>query len=233
MFPRVQNIEKPSKCVADVCSRCGGDGIYRKMRFPGTCYGCGGSGRHLTLRVWGFPVSWTDEQCQKFESARVAKNQAAQAQREEKRQAARDSQRAANFSRFPELSDLFAILATLDMHDQTVGASFERDITEEEVDVLKSMIERRQARDEARREKEAREILPPEGRREIAGRVLSVKRVETQWGDSIKMVVDCDSYRLYGTVPSKLRCEVGHDVKFTATVQAKEKGFGFYSRPKA
>jgi hypothetical protein len=45
------------------------------------------------------------------------------------------------------------------------------------------------------------------------------------------MVLDCGAYRVWGTVPSGLAVGLGDRVRLTATVQPKEVGFGFYSRP--
>lgn len=73
--------------------------------------------------------------------------------------------------------------------------------------------------------------LPPTGRVTVEGLVLSIKHVETQFGWAEKLLLDCGEYRLYGTLPSGLDAVTGGTVRFVATVQPKEVGFGFYSRP--
>lgn len=75
------------------------------------------------------------------------------------------------------------------------------------------------------------QVLPPEGRLTVDGLVLSIKEVETQFGWATKLLVDCGGFRLFGTLPSGLDAVVGGSVRFVATVQPKEVGFGFYSRP--
>jgi hypothetical protein len=72
-----------------------------------------------------------------------------------------------------------------------------------------------------------------EGRGVITGTVLSVKWQENNFGGSYKMLVQSDSgWRVYGTVPSGLGTDIkGLRVTFTATVEAKEANFGFFSRP--
>lgn len=75
------------------------------------------------------------------------------------------------------------------------------------------------------------QVLPPTGRITVEGLVLSIKEVETQFGWATKLLVDCGGFRLFGTLPSGLDAVAGGSVRFAATVQPKEVGFGFYSRP--
>lgn len=91
-------------------------------------------------------------------------------------------------------------------------------------------------REEERSLKDA-EILPPTGRVRIEGEVLSTKYQETQYGSTLKMLVlvttENGHFRLWGTVPQAIIQDVekGVRVRFTATVEPKEKGFGFFNRP--
>jgi hypothetical protein len=116
--------------------------------------------------------------------------------------------------------------------------------------VAKALDERasRHSRDEARK---ASFKDVPAGRGEIEGVIVSVKHTETQAGyrtvSQTKVLVQCDGYRLYGTVPTAVEDAVfqghygrqdendaklkGTRIRFTATVQRKEPGFGFFSRP--
>jgi hypothetical protein len=78
------------------------------------------------------------------------------------------------------------------------------------------------------------QVLPPTGRVVVEGKILSIKRVESDWGVVSKALVDCGGYRLYGTLPGNLCSDVfdrNEVVRFKATVEPKEVGFGFYSRP--
>lgn len=96
------------------------------------------------------------------------------------------------------------------------------------------------------------EIMPPAGRVEITGTVVSTKYQESRhpYGSSthkmlVKVETENGSYRLFGTVPSSIDDEIwnlretvdsnlalkGLGVTFTATIQPKEDGFGFFSRP--
>jgi len=104
----------------------------------------------------------------------------------------------------------------------------------------------RHVRDEARKAS-FKDI--PAGRGEVEGVIVSVKNTSTQVGyrtvSQTKVLVQCDGYRLYGTVPSAVTAIAYRDgypadaasklqglrIRFTATVQPKEAGFGFFSRP--
>jgi hypothetical protein len=68
----------------------------------------------------------------------------------------------------------------------------------------------------------------------VEGKVLSIKEVESQWGTTLKVLLDCGGFRLFGSVPAHIRGgDLRRDevVRFKATVEPKEVGFGFYSRP--
>jgi hypothetical protein len=80
-------------------------------------------------------------------------------------------------------------------------------------------------------EPQVEQALPPTGRVTVEGKVLSIKDVESQYGWATKLMVDCAGYRLYGTMPSGVNATIGATVRFVATVEPKEVGFGFYSRP--
>lgn len=75
----------------------------------------------------------------------------------------------------------------------------------------------------------------PQGRVQITGTVLTVKWQENDFGGSLKMLVQADAgWKVYGTVPASiahLDTLKGLRITFTATVQPKEAGFGFFSRP--
>ncbi len=92
---------------------------------------------------------------------------------------------------------------------------------------------------ERQAERDAQKVEVVEGKRQIEGVISSTKyefnRFAYNGEEILKIVVDCGGYRLYGTCPKSIADEenlVGKTVRFTATVKAKELGFGFYSRPK-
>jgi hypothetical protein len=72
----------------------------------------------------------------------------------------------------------------------------------------------------------------PTGRTKITGTVVSIKRVDNDYGVCDKALIEStDKYRVYGTVPNNANWRAGDTVTFTATFSPKEKSFGFYSRP--
>jgi len=81
------------------------------------------------------------------------------------------------------------------------------------------------------RQSDAPKVEVPEGRQRVTGKILSTKLVESDWGTQTKALVDCGGYRLYGSVPASAKWKTGDSVAFTATVQPRELGFGFFSRP--
>lgn len=87
------------------------------------------------------------------------------------------------------------------------------------------------AKDAAKAEKDANAELPPTGRVTVTGTVLSTKWQDSDFGGSLKMLVDVGTYRLWGSVPSKLSVDKGDRITFSADVSPKEAGFGFFKRP--
>jgi hypothetical protein len=70
------------------------------------------------------------------------------------------------------------------------------------------------------------------GRQVITGKVVSRKVEEGFYGTTDKIMVEVDggAIRFWGTNPKGMY-ERGDEVNFTATVEPKETGFAFYSRP--
>ncbi len=75
----------------------------------------------------------------------------------------------------------------------------------------------------------------PTGKIEVTGEILTTKLVDTQFGSTVKMLVqDLRGFKLWGTRPSAI-CEAdrGTQVSFFATIEPKQGDptFGFFSRP--
>ncbi|QXE31788.1 hypothetical protein [Microbacterium paraoxydans] len=74
----------------------------------------------------------------------------------------------------------------------------------------------------------------PTGRTLIQGEILATKTTDTQWGITVKILVQGEGWRVWGTKPSEISTAARGDVvAFTATVSASDDddSFGFYSRP--
>lgn len=93
--------------------------------------------------------------------------------------------------------------------------------------------EAQQLLEQLEQEKAAQRPVPT-GRTIIQGEILSTKTTDTQWGLTVKMLVQGPGWRVWGTLPSDISTATRGDVvEFTATVSASDddESFGFYSRP--
>jgi hypothetical protein len=103
-------------------------------------------------------------------------------------------------------------------------------------DVVAAKRQEKEAQDAKRAEEEAARPDVVEGRRAMVGTVATLKMQESQWGDTLKMLVICDDgQKLWGSVPGAIRGDIerGDAVEFTATVEASrdDPKFGFFKRP--
>ena len=100
-------------------------------------------------------------------------------------------------------------------------------------------LERAVKREAVEVEKDEAAPLPKfDGRVEITGKIISAKWKETDFGDTLKIVVKhADGWAVWGTCPNSLgRTEkdlIGENVSFVARVKASDQDekFGFFSRP--
>lgn len=93
--------------------------------------------------------------------------------------------------------------------------------------------------------KEAEEKAPPvqtvtipcpSGAQTIQGTVLSTKWQDSQYGSTLKCLVqDHRGFRVWGTVPGSADWDKGDEVRFTATIEPSDDdpNFGFYKRPRS
>lgn len=260
-FHRIKS-DKPSKCVPESCRRCGGGGVVPPW---GSCFRCGGCGQDPTDRGWGFPVAWTDEQCEAFVLKKDEQAEARRVSAATKRFAKRDAIWAANVEACPVLVEFREKFVLFDAdgvprHELPEvsrlatqwEAEFIRDIEakahrfpiSEKQAALAVSIRQKIAERAAQKRAEQENAKPvPEGRVEVVGTILSVKTSEVSYGYhqsaiAWKALIRCDGYKLFGTIPASIldgvddpKTLVGSQVKFTAKVEPKEPGFGFYSRP--
>lgn len=249
-FTRV-NVEQPKQCVVEKCDRCGGSGIYYIW---GTCFRCGGNGKDPTYRGWGFPKAWTDEQCQQFLDARERRLNKARDAREAKKTAKQLAVYRSNAQAYPVLGQFHdtsgssgwpILRESLSERLSPVvrdilGKSVHRPLSEKQAAVLDKALADIVDRDARKAAERAAAKTPEAGRRVVEGTVVSLKesRLEVGYRQTVtqtKALVKCDGYKLFGTVPAAIvrDCKVGDTIRFTATVEPKEPGFGFWSRPTA
>lgn len=254
-YARKTHLTTPEKCIRDVCFRCGGSGRYGSF---GECYRCGGNGKDPKHLLYAYPSSWSDEQCQEWESQRLARNEARRRAAAEKREAEANRAWNANLAACPALAAAheFCEYQITDDYGDTVPrdqwpvivrhasqweSRFLRDIaskarrfalSEGQIKTLDSIVAKVAERAEQAAAEEATLVDPPAGRCEIEGEVISVKVQDGRFGRQVKLLVKCDGFKAYGTCPASLDdVERGVRVRLTATVQPKERGFAFWSRP--
>ena len=212
------DLDKPFRLP---CTRCGGYGD--------TCFKCGGHGKgNLTT--------------QRKENAKAKRREKAAAKRQAKR-AAELAIAAAKVSKAlaadPELAAAFEVEHRIieDIKNRFNGYG---EISDKQRALVIKLAAEKIERDaaEAKRLEGVTDIEA--GRYAVAGKVLSVKEGQNDWGYTYKMLVQLDNgNRVFGGIPSNLRkfddegdliSLRGERVTFTARFEPKEAGFGFFSR---
>lgn len=215
---------KGSERIFETCGKCSGSGVVNFGRVTLVrgnvsdrfCFDCGGTGRYSYL----------------VSSRRATeRNRAKKAIERELRlrelTAERDAFAAENAETLalvrewaPKDRFLADLLNTLD----NAGGI----LSEGQLAAVAPAVERIKAREAA-----ARPVPVTSERIRVEGRVVSKKWVENDFGGSLKMLVECDGFKLWGSVPRGLGAEVDARVAFMAKVEpsSDDESFGFYSRP--
>lgn len=233
-YPRNAENKRPMKnhTWRGSCHRCGGRGYGPWLPDGGRCYQCLGSGAGGLKKAYAFPADWTDDQCAAWTDDYNAKLEARRAARKKAKADAAESERLEVVAKNTKAAGVRALnFKTENSFILDIQAKAQKYLlSQKQVDALKRACQR-----ERDRKKEAKsDIFAPEGRQEITGEVISIKEHDGQWGFSLKVVVKCDGFRLWGTLPKNLKkAKKGDRVTFTATVVSSttDKGFGFFSRP--
>jgi hypothetical protein len=228
---------KGSDRIVETCSKCGGTGYYvgptgivwdgmgRGVNEP-LCFDCGGKGTTSVLvssrRAWA--------RAQAREAAQIAEQNA-------RRVALLAAWEAAGYAELAAQAE--TTLTGLRSGDPLATALRQAaddlnllTATEADAQAVRDALAAIVARDAAL-------VEVPAGRQAIEGVVLTVKSQEGYMGASVlKMLVEVEaevgSFKVWGTFPSSLYglgVEKGSRVAMTATLEPREPGFGFYSRP--
>lgn len=225
------------------CGRCGGSGIYTGTRNPGTCFNCMGSGIHPRQTPHKFQAS---------PRVRLQREKEAREKRAAKDAALDSALRAIGGDVEQALRHAKAEYDRIEgYYNPETGEELGRDesfnlsmywklekwgsLSEKQIAAVQRGIDRDKQR---AAEAEALKQVEPlaEGRYGIEGEILTLKWQESQYGTTLKMLVKMDDgNKVWGTCPSKLRCEVGDRVRFFAQVERSrdDDHFGFYKRPTA
>jgi hypothetical protein len=220
---------KGSDRVYETCGKCSGTGVVSwgnvtfvaQGREDRHCFDCNGSGRTSRL-VSSARATARREAQRQADAAKAAAEATAQ----------RQEWLAAGYGDLLEaVETAISGLRHGDPIRRQAEAARERinlyAATEADAEAVRAVLD-------AIAEREAATVPVVEGRYEIQGEVLSVKFQESQFGGSLKMLVEVDGYKVWGTVPTDLYgVDRGDRVAFTATVERSQDdaGFGFFKRP--
>lgn len=214
------------------CPKCHGEGGWSGG--PGyTCFKCEGAGR---VYVRGLRV-YTQEKLDKLNATAEKKRLVREEKRAAELQAKKDASGQADFvETLRGYGDDF-LESLVSQFDDKGGLS------PKQLAAAEKALERLAAR----KAEQELAIDVPEGRQEITGVVLSTRVQDGRFGTERKMLVQCDGFKLWGSVPKSLYAETAEDcdegrifrtselegrtVRLTATLSGKERGFGFFSRP--
>lgn len=199
------------------CPRCGGQGGFECYGHidNGTCFKCGGAqGYWSTVE--------REERLARQREQRAARKEAKRAKAEADFLAQHEGLAEALQTDHYIVDDLAATL-------RDCGSISEKQVA------LAHKIAKEVAEREAERAAQPKEPVV-EGRGPVAGTVVHLRWEDSPYNGSLvgkMLVADDRGFRLWGTVPRSLRDEIekGQRVGFTATLAAKENGFGFFSRP--
>lgn len=112
------------------------------------------------------------------------------------------------------------------------------ELSERQVTAVRNAVAR-DAERAAQRAQEATEphVGVPTGRQTVTGTIVATKWQDSDYGGSLKMLVRVEtaagSFRLWGSVPTKLDAHAGDAVTFKATLERsdREESFGYFKRP--
>lgn len=219
---------KGSERITDTCGKCIGSGLY-----TAPTHFTDGNGRPICFDCRG-----TGTRSRLVSSARATARAHAKARAEHvDTTRAITARRAAFEAAHPGLRDQLTE-AHLSMRDgnplrEKIGyildslEDYTGTLDDDEVRTAHELLEQHELELAARRP-------VPTGRTLLEGEILATKTTDTQWGVTVKILVQGEGWRVWGTKPSEISTAARGDVvSFTATVSASDDddSFGFYSRP--
>lgn len=202
------------------CGRCLGQRRIEGYRHVdgGRCFGCGGKG--ILKMISREEATKIQARRDRDRARRAAKRQAEAEARANAHQAMVEAWRAEN-------AEFVTLLTDYTGSDWKI-LGWREELVDANIIVPDWAIE--EISEKIREEMAA--VMPTDGRQQITATLISTKYVENRFGSTVKMLIQCEGYRLWGTRPESLRgVERGDIITMTATVEGKEKGFGFFSRP--
>ena len=220
MLVKDYNLTVEGNEIPVTCNRCNGQGYLRQYSnvYAGVCFGCKGKGTFGT--VSRAEAEKVVNRRKKAREASAAKREAARLDRVAKIEKIAAQWRQDNAELVSALANyqgsnkyLIEYRDSLECDTFYLGDS-QSDFAQEKLAEEQDLVE------------------VEAGRREITGTLLATKRVESRFGVTYKMMLQCDGYRLFGTIPAALSdIEIGDVVSMTATVEPQDQGFAYFSRP--
>lgn len=189
------------------------------------------------MKVYAYPEAWTQEQVDEHVAAKAAKATAAADRKAAKKALEAAAVWAANVERFPALEAIgegswhvardIASKARSYPLSEAQGALVTRVAAEDAQKALDASVEAAGAVVEP----EAVEV--PEGKLELTGEVLCVKVQDGPYGSTLKMLVECGGFKVWGSVPSSISPARGDVVRFNCSVERSrdDVSFGYFKRP--
>jgi hypothetical protein len=222
LYPKTDNITKPTRNLSDKCHRCGGTGMFPSA--GRTCYRCLGDRRDPTARLWSVPASWTDEQIVAWHEAREARNAKSRARSEAKRIADRNAVWTVNVARFPRLVEFKAIDSLPMICDDIIGKASKWEISDAQYALVVKIVEETLEARAIQAAKPVPQYLAVEvgDKVEVEGTVIVRTPCETRYGISLILVIETvegNQVKTFGTADWLWGTERGDAVKMSGTVK--------------
>lgn len=224
------------------CYRCAGAGYIAAFGYwdAGICYGCHGARGKMVSAKTQAGRARTDR--------RRVREAAQQAAREEQERQERDVKRAEWKAANNDVVEALETMKGNFAQDMRDSIQYRGSLTEKQAAAV-----RRIAQENAERAQKAVEV--PTGREVITGKILTVKRRESDYGITYRATIEDDrGFRVNGNLPGAIidqfftmwqdehnkthatsedwtEIAQGARITFTATLEPKETGFGFWKRP--
>ena len=209
--------------VKDTCGRCGGAGVFRCFGHihNGKCFGCEGVGYRVST------IQKIAARIRRQAKAPAKRAAAAKARRQERAREIR-----IYIGERPLLQAALAGATNKIIRDIARNLRTYGSLTPKQEELVAKLVTQ-----DIERAEEI-EITPPEGRHTVEGEIIKIKEVpgyaygQTDLKMIVKVTTDEGTFRLYGALPRALwGVDTGTKIRYTATIEPKEDGFGFFKRP--
>lgn len=224
--------ELPNGDFMKYCGKCGGVGrIYEYLhREAGICYDCDGRGEFYTVSAEEYAKIMKQREYAAKRRLEKAEKKAA-----EERKIREETFMTLEIAVGDKIEKILANNLTADFY-MNVQSDLSARIPVS-IGAIEKAFEMIDQKNNA--------TIVPSGRQEVIGEIVSVKSVADNFSYQerhiTKIIVDCGTFRVYGTMPKgmydfdgfeDMYSYKGRKIKFMATLEpSDDKGFGFFKRP--